>query len=106
MDIIEKQKRYIACSRVTKRPIFDFISSEIHPNDALQVFPLEDDYSFGILSSTVHWEWFNARCSTLEERPRYTSDTVLKDENSFLASLQALLSFSGLIFFGLNESSP
>ena len=76
MDIIEKQKRYIACSRVTKRPIFEFVSSEIHPNDALQVFPLEDDYSFGILSSTVHWEWFNARCSTLEERPRYTSDTV------------------------------
>ena len=76
MDFIEKQKRYIACSRVTKRPIFEFVSSEIHPNDALQVFPLEDDYSFGILSSTVHWEWFNARCSTLEERPRYTSDTV------------------------------
>lgn len=76
MDIIEKQKRYITCSRVTKRPIFEFVSSEIHPNDALQVFPLEDDYSFGILSSSVHWEWFNARCSTLEERPRYTSDTV------------------------------
>lgn len=76
MDIIEKRKRYITCSRVTKRPIFEFVSSEIHPNDALQVFPLEDDYSFGILSSTVHWEWFNARCSSLKGDPRYTSDTV------------------------------
>ena len=76
LDILEKQSRYIACSRVTKRPIFEFISTSIHPSDALQVFPLEDDYSFGILSSQVHWEWFNARCSTLENRPRYTSNTV------------------------------
>ena len=76
MDILESKSRYITCSRVTKRPIFEFVSTEIHPNDALQVFPLEDDYSFGILSSIVHWEWFNARCSTLGNRPRYTSDTV------------------------------
>ena len=76
LDILESQKRYITCSCVTKRPIFEFISTEIHPNASLQVFPLEDDYSFGILSSQVHWEWFNARCSTLENRPRYTSNTV------------------------------
>jgi hypothetical protein len=76
LDIFKSTSRYIACSRVTKRPIFEFISTNIHPSDALQVFPLEDDYSFGILSSLVHWEWFNARCSTLENRPRYTSNTV------------------------------
>jgi hypothetical protein len=76
MDILETKSRYIVCSRVTTRPIFEFISTEIHPNDALQVFPLEDDYSFGILSSNIHWEWFNARCSTLKGDPRYTSDTV------------------------------
>ncbi len=76
MDILETKTRYIVCSRVTKRPIFEFISSKIHPNDALQVFPFEDDYSFGILSSTVHWKWFNARCSSLKGDPRYTSDTV------------------------------
>ena len=76
MDILETKDRYIACSRVTKRPIFEFISTSIHPSDALQVFPLEDDYSFGILASQVHWEWFNARCSTLENRPRYTPNTV------------------------------
>jgi type II restriction/modification system DNA methylase subunit YeeA len=76
MDILETKSRYITCSRVTSRPIFEFVSTEIHPNDALQVFPLEDDYSFGILSSSIHWEWFNARCSTLKGDPRYTSDTV------------------------------
>jgi len=68
--------RYIACGQVTKRPIFEFIASSIHPNAALQVFTLPDDYSFGILQSGIHWEWFTARCSTLTERFRYTSDTV------------------------------
>ncbi len=76
MDKLEKLSRYCICSRVTKRPIFEFISSGIHPNDALQVFPLEDDYSFGILQSNIHWEWFKARCSTLKGDWRYTSDTV------------------------------
>lgn len=76
MDHIEDIDRYIACSCVTKRPIFEYISSKIHPNAALQVFPLDDDYSFGILQSVVHWEWFVARCSTLKGDWRYTSDTV------------------------------
>src|SRR5207244_2738410 len=73
---IGKLPRYIACARVTKRPIFDFVSSKIHPNDALQVFALDDDYSFGILQSSLHWVWFTERCSTLKSDPRYTSNTV------------------------------
>lgn len=68
--------RYIACGRVTARPIFEFISPAIHPNDALMVFPYEDDYSFGILQSGLHWTWFTERCSTLKGDPRYTSNTV------------------------------
>jgi len=68
--------RYISCARVTKRPIFEFISSEIHPDTMLIVFPFADDYSFGILQSDMHWRWFNARCSTLGGTFRYTSDTV------------------------------
>ena len=76
MDIIEDIDRYIVCSQVTKRPIFEFVSKNINPNAALMVFPLDDDYSFGILQSVVHWEWFVARCSTLKGDWRYTSDTV------------------------------
>jgi hypothetical protein len=68
--------RYIVCARVTKRPIFEFIDSAIHPNDAIQLFTLPDDYSFGILQSGIHWAWFVARCSTLKGDFRYTSDTV------------------------------
>jgi hypothetical protein len=76
LEAIGDLPRYIVCGRVTKRPIFEFIDSGIHPNDALQVFPYDDDYSFGILQSGIHWAWFTARCSTLKSDSRYTSNTV------------------------------
>jgi len=80
--------RYIVCGRVTKRPIFEFVSRDIHPNDSLTVFPLDDDYSFGILQSGIHWLWFKERCSTLKSDPRYTSNTVF---DSFLWPQSATL---------------
>jgi hypothetical protein len=73
---IQKLSRYIVCGRVTLRPIFEFVSSRIRPNDALMVFPYDDDYSFGVLQSGTHWAWFTNRCSTLTGRFRYTSKTV------------------------------
>lgn len=76
MNQLESLPRYCVCGQVTKRPIFEFVSSEIHPNAALEVFLFSDDYSFGILQSNIHWEWFTARCSTLKGDPRYTSTTV------------------------------
>jgi SAM-dependent methyltransferase len=68
--------RYVACSRVTKRPIFEFLSSTIRPDSSLTVFPFADDYSYGILQSSLHFDWFKARCSSLKGDFRYTSDTV------------------------------
>ncbi len=68
--------RYIVCGRVTKRPIFEFLSTGINPSDVLIAFPFADDYSFGVLQSSVHWDWFVARCSSLGMTPRYTSNTV------------------------------
>jgi SAM-dependent methyltransferase len=76
MDAIEPLDRYIVCGQVTKRPIFEFVSTQINPNAALMVFAYADDYSFGILQSDAHWQWFINRCSTLTERFRYTSNTV------------------------------
>jgi len=73
---INKLSRYIICSAVTKRQIFEFISSDVRPSNALKAFLFEDDYSFGIISSGIHWEWFKARCSTLKGDFRYTPDTV------------------------------
>lgn len=76
LDKLTRLPRYIVCVRVTKRPVFEFIRSTVHPGDALQVFTFDDDYSFGILQSDIHWTWFVERCSTLTERFRYTSNTV------------------------------
>ena len=73
---INSVPRYIACSRVTKRAIFEFVSASIHADSSLVIFPLADDYSYGILQSGLHWAWFLSRCSTLKGDFRYTSDTV------------------------------
>ncbi|MDP1652509.1 MAG: N-6 DNA methylase [Rhodocyclaceae bacterium] len=73
---LAKLPRYLVCSRVTKRPIFAFVSSAVRPGDALQVFAFADDYSFGILQSSAHWQWFVAKCSKLTERLRYTPESV------------------------------
>lgn len=76
LSAIGNLDRYIVCGRVTKRPIFEFVSTKIHPNDSLTAFPLDDDYSFGVLQSGIHWIWFTERCSTFKRDPRYTSNTV------------------------------
>lgn len=76
LEKLSENKRYIVCSRVSKRNIFEFISPEIRPNDSLIAFTFDDNYSFGIIQSIVHWEWWKAKCSTLESRFRYTIDPV------------------------------
>lgn len=76
METISGLDRYIACVRVTKRPIFVFVSSAVSPSDALTVFAYDDDYTFGVLQSDLHWSWFTERCSTMKADPRYTSNTV------------------------------
>jgi len=73
---LKGRPRYIACSRVTKRPIFEFVNATIRPGDSLQVFTFSDDYSFGVLQSTIHWEWFTNKCSSMKADPRYTSESV------------------------------
>ena len=73
---VDRLKRFVVCSRVTKRPIFIFVSPRIRPGDALSCFTFEDDYSFGILQSPAHWHWFVAKCSKLTERLRYSPESV------------------------------
>jgi len=73
---INSVPRYIACSRVTKRPIVEFVSNRIHADTKLVIFKFADDYSFGVLQSMVHWEWAYSRGGTLKGDFSYTSDTV------------------------------
>lgn len=76
LNSLKGRERYLVCGRHTKRPIFDFVSIEISPNDALTVFAHSDNYSFGMLQSGIHWSWFLERCSTVKSDPRYTSNSV------------------------------
>jgi SAM-dependent methyltransferase len=57
-SVLAHSHRYIGCSRVTRRPIMVFLSPEICPSDLVQVFAFDDDYSFGILQSRLHFELF------------------------------------------------
>ncbi|GAA5014848.1 DNA methyltransferase [Streptomyces siamensis] len=79
LDAIIPLDRYLATSRVASvnRPtVFSFVDSAIRPSDSMTVFALDDDYSFGVLSSDFHSAWVKARCSYLKGDPRYTSTTV------------------------------
>lgn len=57
--------RYIACARITQRPIFEFFCKDIHPNDKVLVFAFEDNYSYGIIQSKIHWLWVTSKATTL-----------------------------------------
>lgn len=76
---LNRLDRYIALSRVaveSRQSPYVFVSSDIRPADALQVFALNDDYSFGILHSTYHRMYFEERCSKMRVDLRYTPRTV------------------------------
>ncbi len=68
---LKGKTRFICCSLVTKRPIFDFVSTDIKISAKLQAFLFDDDYSYGILQSSLHWEWVLMKGTTLEVRPTY-----------------------------------
>jgi hypothetical protein len=73
--------RYIALSRVaveSRQSPYVFVSTDIRPADALQVFTFDDDYSFGILHSSYHRMYFEERCSKMRVDLRYTSGTVFE----------------------------
>ena len=75
-EAISGLKRCVACSRISKRSVFDFIDTGIVPSDKVQTFIFDDDYSFGILQSNLHWEWWFERGATLKSDPAYTPNSV------------------------------
>ncbi len=66
------KRRIVACSKHAARPIFVFLSTSFFATDSLQLFALDDDYSFGLLQSSAHWNWAIAQGSKLKEDIRYT----------------------------------
>lgn len=68
--------RFICCARVTKRPIFVFMTTAVRPSDKVQAFLFDDDYSFGVLQSALHWQWFLQKCSKLKSDFSYSTESV------------------------------
>lgn len=65
---IDTFDRYIACSRVTKRPVFLFVSTKVRPGDALSCFAFECDCE---ARAAVSQEWTFA--SAASSRTTYVS---------------------------------
>ena len=73
--------RYIATPRVGKHRIFQWLSSDILPDNALVVFAREDDYFFGVLHSRIHEIWARNTGTQLRDAEsgfRYTLTTVFE----------------------------
>jgi hypothetical protein len=71
---LQGRSRMVVCSNPQARPIFAFLSTTFVPNNTLQIFALDDDYSFGIIQSGLHWAWTKAQGGKVTERIRYTND--------------------------------
>ena len=70
--------RFIAANRYGKRIAFVWEPLDVCPGDIVIVVALDDDYSIGVLSSTVHHDWARAQSSTLEDRFRYTPTSAFE----------------------------
>jgi hypothetical protein len=77
-DALAPLSRYIAANTQGKRILFCWVGPETCPSNLTTVFAFEDDFSIGVLSSTIHHEWARAQSSTLEDRFRYTATSAFE----------------------------
>jgi SAM-dependent methyltransferase len=66
--------RVLAFPRVSARPSFAFISTRFVVTDTMKLFAYDDDYSFGVLQSDLHWAWTKAKGGKVRSDIRYTND--------------------------------
>lgn len=71
-DAIGDLRRYVAGTRHGVRLHFCWCELPAMASDATNVFAFEDDYSMGILCSSVHSVWAWAQSSTIRQDIRYT----------------------------------
>jgi len=71
-EAIGPLSRYIAGNAQGKRFLFSWVDRAVCPSNLTNVFAFDDDYSMGVLTSSVHGAWAHSEKSTLEDRPRYT----------------------------------
>lgn len=70
--VLQDLNRFIATVETAKHRVFQFLDVSILPDNMLVAIGLDDAYSLGVLSSSVHLLWANTAGGTLEDRPRYS----------------------------------
>lgn len=63
--------RFIATPVTQKHRTFEFLPSDILPDDALMILAESDAFYLGVLHAKAFLTWFSATASTLEDRPRF-----------------------------------
>lgn len=70
--MFEPLDRYIAGNAQGKRFLFCWQDASVCPSNLVNVFAFDDDFSMGVLTSSVHQAWAEAEMSTLRVDRRYT----------------------------------
>lgn len=68
--------RFIASNAQGKRFLFTWQGAEVCPSNLVYVFAFSDDYSMGVISSSVHRAWAIKESSTLRIDLRYTPSSA------------------------------
>lgn len=69
--------RYFAMGRVGKRPLYSWADKSWCPSDRTTVFALDDDWSFGVLSTVIHTAWAWEQSTTMKADLSYSPKTAL-----------------------------
>jgi hypothetical protein len=70
--------RFIATGQVAKHRLFQWLSSDILPDDKLIAIASDEALQLGVLSSEVHGTWALASGGLLEDRPVYSKSTCFE----------------------------
>jgi hypothetical protein len=73
---IENLNRFLVTCQTSKLQQPAFVRGRMVLNNKLVIFPYEDDFHFGVLSSMFHWRWVLRFGSTLRTDPVYTPSDV------------------------------
>src|SRR5690606_23810097 len=65
------KKRLAAIPKTSSRGVIVFIDSGYLVNNTCYLFAYDDDYSFGVMQSSVHWAWAQALGSKTKDDTRY-----------------------------------
>ncbi|GAA6154974.1 hypothetical protein NBRC116588_04470 [Pyruvatibacter sp. HU-CL02332] len=70
-EALQGLPRYFATPETAKHRVFVMLDGEVLPDNKLVCFALESFWQFATLSSRIHYNWFEANCALLEDRPVY-----------------------------------